>query len=529
MSRVLDRSNRAPRVAVLAAGLLAALVLTIVAAPAGAATYSVYSCAGPSSEALPNSAWQTTVDNPAQIAAFQFGSGCPDLSVQANGAAVFADGDAAGWEFIAPPGTTIASYDLTRSASVTYPAASVQRPVLSAGVRETGGLGSTQYDCVAVSADCAVASGSVTNSGLVLTGLRVGVACVDAASGCKAGGFSGLTAALSGARVDVDDPQAPVVGAVGGSLPGSSAAAGPMTVDVTAADAGGGVRGLQLAIDGAPAQSADAGGACTVPYLLPRPCPTSFTHSFGVDTQTLAAGAHSATVTAIDAAGNASGAAGFGFTVGSGGQPPVVLQPVLRLDQRVITATSRRPVTVSGTLTTTSGAALAGAVLDASALDLGVYDAGTRSLGSVVTAADGRFSLRVRPDGAQRISFGLRPLPSWAPTVLASATVREKLTLGARTSAARVRPGGLLTISGALDGAAAAADGAPVEIDAKIAGSWRAVGVVEADARGRYAWRYRFTRVKQRTNFVFRAIVRRNSSWPWPNVQSPPVRMVVAP
>ena len=52
--------------------------------------------------------------------------------------------------------------------------------------------------------------------------------------------------------------------------------------------------------------------------------------------------------------------------------------------------------------------------------------------------------------------------------------------------------------------------------------------MVEANSRGSYKWNYKFTRVKNATRFTFRAIVRKNKSWPWPTEKSKSVKVLVA-
>jgi hypothetical protein len=262
--------------------------------------------------------------------------------------------------------------------------------------------------------------------------------------------------------------------------------------------------------------------------------------SYDVNTATLPSGPHSAAVTTVDAAGNVSAASKFDFTVGSGGLAPptngttptngspAVEQPTARMEKPLVSSSSGKSVTVEGTLTTSSGAPIAGAVLDVISLDLGTFDAKSKSIGTVTTTSAGRFSVRVKPDGASRISVLFKPYPASIGTAVTSTIVREDLSLSVKRSKSRVKPGGSVTLSGTLDGAGSAADGTPVEIDARIGGSWRAVGVVEANSHGSYKWKYKFTRVKQPTRFTFRAIVRKNKSWPWPTETGKSVKVLVA-
>jgi hypothetical protein len=511
---------------------------------ASAATYSVYSCVGPNSEPLPNSSWLTSVNDPSQTLDFAFGGNCGDLSVSASTSRSYVNGDGAEYVFDAPAGTTISSYSLNRSVAVAFPVSTPPPSVVTAGVSETSGATTTDFDCVKVSSSCGSRlAETFARSGLAASKLSVGVTC-SSDENCATGSFSQLSTRLMDARVDVEDPTAPVIASVNGSLPDSSAAAGAQTVDVTATDVGGGVRMISLAIDGAFKQTSVAGGSCGQPYTLRAPCPSGLARTLSINTATLVNGVHTATLTATDAAGNLSSPYSFTFSVtsgglsgggggGTGGTPPsngspAVEQPTVKSEKSVISSANGKSVVVEGTLTTAAGAPVAGAVLDVTSLDLGVFNAAAKSIGTTTTTSTGRFSVRVKPNGAQRISVLFKPYPASIGTAVTSAIVREDLELSVKRSKARVKPGGSLTLTGVLAGAGAAADDTPVEIDAKIGKTWRAVGVVETNSRGSYKWKYRFTRVKQATRFAFRAIVRKNKSWPWPTETAKSVTVLVA-
>lgn len=522
--------------------LIACALAFVGTSSAGAATYSVYSCVGPNAEPLPNSSWLTSVTTPSQTLAFTFGTNCGDLSVLADPAVSYNYNDGAEYVFDAPTGTTISGYSVDRAASIIFPPRLPVPTLLSAGVRETTGGETTEFDCVERTADCAVEPSNVTKSGLALTKLSVGVRCANLELNCAAGSFTTLSSQLLNARVDVEDPTVPTLKSVGGSLPGSSAVAGTQTLDVTATDVGGGVSSVNLAIDGSFTQTSVAGGSCGEPYTLRAPCPSGLVRTLDVNTAALVNGVHTGALTAVDAAGNVSDPFSFTFVVTSGGQSngggtggtppsngsPAVEQPTVKTEKSVISSKSGKNVLVEGTLTTPQGTPVSGAVLEVTSLDLGVFNASPKSIGTITTTPMGRFSVSVKPDGARRISVLFKPYPTSIGTAVTSTLVREDLSLSVKRSKSRVRPGGSITLTGVLDGAGSAADDTPIEIDALIEKSWRAVGVVEANSRGSYKWKYRFTRVTQPTRFTFRAIVRRNTSWPWPTEKSKSVKVLVA-
>lgn len=526
-------------------GWLVALALALLAFAAGSAsagTYSVYSCVGPSNEALPNQSWSQVVDlGAAHVSHFTFSSTCGDLSVETiSPSPTMAPNDGARYVFVAPADTTISGYSLNRALSVSFPSVGTPQP-MTAAVREVSGSGTSEFGCVAVTADCSVVAGVLAHDSLALTQLSVGISCVDSVN-CAGGSWSTLKSTLQDARVDLTDTLAPSLAISGGSLPGSTAAGGPQTLDVSASDSGGGVAGVKLAIDGAAADQYAPGGSCTQPYVDAQPCPLSVIHSFNIDTSTLAPGVHSAAVWAVDAAGNLSSTSFSTFFVTAPPAPPAppvgpvpengspaVSQPAAKLRARRIDVRSSRRATVAGTLRTPEGAPIAGARLELVSLDLAVFGAKQRTVAQLTTDSAGRFSRSVPVRGAQRFNVLFRPYPAAGAQDLGATVVIGRLGLSLRASQRRVKPGGRLALRGTLTGAGGAARGTPVEIDARIRGRWRAVGVVDTRANGRFTWNYRFVRVQDPTRFTFRAQVRQTPAWPWRTKSSRRVRVLVAP
>jgi hypothetical protein len=520
----------------LMAACLAAL-LVVTASSAQAATYSVYSCQGPSLETLPNLAFTSETVGSVPGPPFAFGGACGDINVAASPVDAYANGDGGQYVFAAPPGTTITGYQLQRSVDVAFASPlPPNNPYVTAGLRETTSGPSSDLDCTMANVDCTVPPGIVDRSGLALTQLALGVYCTDP-NGCQPNAIVGLKSSLAWARVDLDDSTPPTVDAVGGPLTAPAAISGISAVDVTTSDAGSGIERVSLSVDGGPPVVLATGGSCVKPFLIGQPCPLSFSGTLTLDTGTLSAGQHVGSVRSTDAAGNASAPLSFVFTVASPagpGQPPAVngvpavTRPQVRNTKSRITARKGKTAVVTGLLATAQGQPIAGAKLTAYALDLGVFDSKERMLGELTTGPDGRYALPVRLRGAQRVTIGFRPAPDLAITAVDSTIVREDLKLSIKRSKARVRPGGLLKLSGRLTGAGAAGVSAPVEIDVKIDGEWRAVGVVETSRRGVYKWHYRFRRVTEPTRFIFRVQVRANKSWPWPTEASKAVKVLVA-
>lgn len=520
-----DRGRRALR-------LLGLLLLLLCAFPPSARTapYSVYACSGPGGVPLANSSWASSLPGTSQGSNFVFGTVCP-LTVTADTGNALPSGAGGEYGFDPPAGTSISGYRIERSAQVGFSGSGGGQSV-SAGIREGAGSSYDDRDCIAVSVSCSFSSEAVERSGLALSRLALGAYCIGPGS-CPPGAIDLLGVTLASARVDIEDGAPPPTPVIAGSLPGSTSPGGIRSVSATAEDSGGGVRRIEFAVDGVTVAGDSPGGSCAEPYTLVRPCPESHAASFPLDTGGLAQGLHTGSVRAFDASGNASAAKDFAFNVTAAEGPgppsngtPAVGRPVLRSSRSLLADARQRSLLVRGTLRSEQGEPIAGARLEVDTVDLAVFDSRVRPLGEVITAPDGSFVLRVRVRGAQRITFSFRPGPESPVTARSSTIVRERLSLSISRSKARVPAGGLLLLTGRLTGAGAAAAGAPVEIDARIGGQWRAVGVVEAGRRGEYRWRYRFVRVTEPTRFIFRALVRRSSAWPWPDEISRPVRVV---
>lgn len=515
------------RVAAWLATLLAAVIgCAMFSGSATAGTYSVYSCVGPSGESLPNNAWNPRRSVTTPSSAFTFGTSCPDLSVVVAPGTTMAAGEEAGFAFLAPPGTTISGYLIRRSVNVTY--AGSARPTLSAGLqRTTSGTDTYWGECEAVTANCSIAASGTQSVGISASGLQLGIECAQSASSCAGAGIGTLRASLLNARVDITDNSAPAITVAGGTLAGANGVSGAHTLSAEILDIGGGVKSYWLEIDGVRKETAVSGGSCaTSVFSHPIPCPQDRAPSYTVDLAGYAAGAHTAVISAIDAAGNVGTSAPVSFIVpGVAGVDasgsPTLTGAIVSMRKGLIDGKAGRAVVVRGALKSSSGSAIAGETLTVTASSLGVPGAATKPLGSTKTAKDGSFSFKVRPNGARRITFSFRG------TAFASTIVRQRLTLTARRSRGVLTRGKAFAISGRLNGTAGAASGAPVEIQVLNGKKWAKVAEVRAGKSGSYKWKYRFKRVTRPTIFTFRAIVRSKQDWPWPSKTSSSVRVLV--
>lgn len=555
------------------AAALAGLVLTLIAAPrADAGTYTVWSCRGPVGEPLPTHAWSLmTFDAPP-------GGGIVLDDTCASGGALLLEispsvnvpaslKPTALALFQLPPGVAVADYTLWRSLR-TAPFGLLSDFRYEAGVRERTAGVPVDRGCATISSPpeyTCTTSGSASNpddpaneyarSGLQLDGLELFAACMT--DGCTGllpilrGGEVAAELKLYRARVELSDATPPQVTALGGPVASGSPLTGPGTLVVESADAGAGIAAVTVSIDGGPPQTqAPAGpdGACQLPYTRAQPCPTSATRAFDVDTTTLAPGEHSASGTVTDAAGNVASFGPVTFTVAPPPEPPpapppivipppdppdlrngrpAVTRPQLTLRRTEVEHAPGRPAWIAGVLRTKQGAPIAGARLTLSADPIGRGAGEEHALAPVTTSRSGRFRARVTGQGARRVTVAFAPTIGGAPTIRATAIVRERSALSIARSRARVARGGAVVLSGRLTGTGAAAARAVVEVQAIVSGRWRAVETVRTTPNGRYRWHYRFRYVTRNTVFSFRTLVRRTTGWPWPTLRSSTIRVRV--
>lgn len=488
--------------------MVAAAGCAIASAPARAATYDVWSCRGPDGAALATSAWQP-------IASAQVKDTCA-----AGGSLTLSDAGAL--RLTPPDGTRIAGYELWRSLSVVRDGEAAvfelvgSWPYVVDGCPLTRGCRSEGDPTQPLSAANRIVAQHAPLDGVVLA-----VGCdweCDTAS---------AQIDLYRAHVTIADAAAPTVS--------GTAPAGDDALVVSAADRGGGVAAVTLAVDGGAAQT--NASACHTPYTAVAPCPPQVERAFSL--AGVAAGAHSAAGTVVDAAGNATpwGPVAFTVTTSSttittplafaGNGTPAVETPVLRLADTSVRHAAGAATQLHGTLKTARGAPIAGAQLSVSSFDLATDDAVPRALSPVTTDAAGAFTVTLRRDGAQRVTVAFSPHPGVDPTASATATVRTRLALALGSSRGRLVKGRLLTLSGRLRGAGPSAAGTVVAIESIVNGRWQPVGATHVRADGRYRWSYRFVHLQRDTIFSFRAVVERSPGWPWFSQRSAAVRVRV--
>ncbi|HEX5984437.1 MAG TPA: hypothetical protein VFY69_09550 [Solirubrobacterales bacterium] len=149
---------------------------------------------------------------------------------------------------------------------------------------------------------------------------------------------------------------------------------------------------------------------------------------------------------------------------------------------------------------------------------------------TVRTGADGAFSLRLAPGPSREVVATYAGSRALTRTTGESANLTTLAATRLRASAATARVGGRpIAFSGrvAAVGAKRAVRGLPVELQFRYPGAgWRAFRTVEADARGRFRYAYRFSDDDSRgVRFQFRAYVKGREGWPYEPSASRPVQV----
>jgi len=137
-------------------------------------------------------------------------------------------------------------------------------------------------------------------------------------------------------------------------------------------------------------------------------------------------------------------------------------------------------------------------------------------IGSVTTSPDGgyRFSVRPGPSRLVRIGYRSHMGDSWFSAMSdTSESVRAAARL--RTSPHHVINGQRVVFAGHLLGGHIPQQGKQVEIQALVGRRWRDVVGATATRNGDFHASYRFTRTVIRISYMFRAVIRQESGYPY--------------
>jgi hypothetical protein len=502
-------------------------------APAGASaeTYTVHSCLGAGMDGWTRSATAGGVFAVNQCPA----GGAWQLGLRGNVNRTWADYAMA--TFTAPADTTVFAYTVWRSARVARTATSDYMYG-----HDYGDFSQRREECVTTCTGIGDPAGPYTQQnevwgfGLRVRQLRFMIGC-ERAPNCAPVTSDPARLWIHNADIHLDDPYPPeFLGTPRGSLVDSrEPLTGVREVAITAMDRGSGVREAIAEVDGHEiARSVlDAnGGACQPPFRHPVPCKLNADGVLAVDTSRVPDGAHLLRLKLFDATGKnvqqwgpvpiatANGCLAEGRSRSVRMRAGVAAGT--RRRARATVGYGRRP-TVSGTLTSATGAPVAGAGVCVITRSL-APGARRRLHPGLVTDARGRFSYRLGRGPSRSVKV-VHAAADGAATRTVRLRVRASVRL--RSTRRRLRNGQALWLVGRVRGGPVPENGAVVELQAKRETGWQTFGTARARRGGRFRFRYQFSRTTGVQHYRLRARVPSQSGYPYAPGASRPVRVTV--
>jgi len=368
------------------------------------------------------------------------------------------------------------------------------------------------------------------------TEFRSALACTGPAA-CAVS--AGPRAAVRNVALDLDDRSPPSPSFTGGSLFASDAVRGDQTAALRAADEGGGVRRLELRVNGELVRDdvrdcqLSAGVATALQPCAPEALATA---TLATSAPPFATGANQVRVCASDLAvnGNPNGACASADVFVDDLCPTSSIAAGSRLsarfagDGRRVTVRSDRRVAVEGVLTSDSGDGIRGARVCALTRVLAPGEP-YRVADVAKTRGDGTYRLRL-PAGASREVFVDRALEG---AVLMRAGLRTKAKVRPSFQIksggnSRTRGGGRIRFRGKLPGPGC--DGRIVKVQAKVGKRhWQVFRGIRTSDECVYRTGFKLSSTSRRTRYQFRVRIPEQRDYPYAAGSSPVRGVVVAP
>lgn len=143
-----------------------------------------------------------------------------------------------------------------------------------------------------------------------------------------------------------------------------------------------------------------------------------------------------------------------------------------------------------------------------------VQGAGYRLVDRIRTTRRGRFVYRAGRGPSRRLLF-VYPGGGGTAGRIAKVQVRVRAKLRIRADRKRLDNGEAVTLSGRLRGGKIPPAGALLELQVFTRGSWRPFAAPRTDRRGRWRYAYRFETIAGNVKFRFRAVLRKQPTYPF--------------
>ena len=516
------------------------IALCALAAPAGAAEYSVQTCSG---QAAATGGWGLFASGPkTALSENCAASGGSMTAVLAGNQSPAASN--AGWQVYAPANTKIAGATLYRKLAVAgtgygYVARGITPAAANYQVFENcAGPGGCKQEIARGSFAWRSARADVNR-------IQVYVQCDPACQ--KLSGGEAAAVRVTRADIALTDNAAPAVtaGPTSSMFDSGAPVSGVQSIAVTFKDAGGGVAATGIEVDGqVVSETPVPNGGCRTPYRRLVPCPLTVATTLQFNPASVPDGAHQLRVFARDATGaNVGYSASFPVTTsargainGTNGSDQVRLSVGVR---RAVSAGHRAPTphttidvpynaktVAQGRLVNSAGQAVSGARLTvATAVDRGVPTYADLPA-DVVTDANGRFKVTLPrgPSWRVRVLYFARALDG-APAGHDEARVRVATHASFAPRKRHLRGGQRAVFRGHVVGSYRPA-GIRVELQGRRRGNYVTLATAATQSDGTYRLSYRFTGGAH-GRYVFRLRVRHFPRFPYFLGYSRPVNVFV--
>lgn len=341
------------------------------------------------------------------------------------------------------------------------------------------------------------------------------------------------------------DAKPPTLAGVQGSLLGGGVLRGHQSLGAEAADVGGGVSRIELAVNGLPAAqpvvaNCDLANVKNLTYeglvaASPTPCPAKLAANWVLDTAAdpFRQGANTVQICASDYSSltEANRTCTSPQTVQVddscaesavvGGQ--VISAQFARDHSEELTVPHGRPARVAGELADGAGDAIGGATICVEMQTQGSR-AGPRPVGIATTDVHGHFTYTVPPGPNRRVLIGYRH-DSFQVARSIRYYAHAKPTI--HISPGRVGHGGEIRISGKLPGRRASGRVIVLQASALHSRRWYTFRRATTNRHGVYRSRYRFGATTRATTYRIRAVVPRQHGYPWEVGHSKPALVEV--
>jgi hypothetical protein len=527
--------------------LALAVLLAFAAVPeaAEAGTYTVYFCRTPEGSAAPLTEWR--VDKGQFPSILNARDNCPNgpYELEMSPAKTHPADDLLSATVQAPAGAEIVAYKAWRSAQVASNYSYRYHELTPFGAAPE------QDECFA-SAGCTSKgdpSQPFGQSNLVymlnrsgVTGLEFLLTCAlpDSSSEKCPATAPGAKFELFGAELTMADSSSPVIPiAPSGPLVLPAAhLSGSEPVTISATDTGSGVYQAMLEIDGTIVQTStldENGGLCKPPYVSVEPCKLSATGTISLDTSTLSDGTHSLRILVSDATGTnvtSWGPVTIHTDNGRCNPTPVTKEMDMKVrvaahgkrESRAITTRFGQGATVRGRLVGSDGKPVPGAEVCVAERQA----AGTGPLHRTAiktTDAHGFFTYKVKKGTSRRVFFVHR---TGSGAVVGSVAVRVRAPVELHGYPLSLVNGQTLTMRGRLLSPPYPKRGALVELQAYRETGWQTFATTNSNRRGRFAYRYTFSRTTGVQHYLLRARVPKQEDYPFEAGSSHPIKVTVA-